>query len=236
MNGHPDSTDRRPGVSTVVTVTHVAASADSHVSVSLPSLPASDRPIESVTPVNKWVDAYERGRSKLLEDRHFIRKYKLPRAEWQEAEKTRAAAAAATARAHERITKRAAFDLPLKWIEPVAYPGRQWSTLCFVCNFALSWRHRTDLWCQYCSTVAHRKCLDESQRYMTKKREWICPECIYEISDSRQRFLAEFQRRHEAEVRSYYQTRLAARWRGYVQKQEFYRLTKSATKLQAFLR
>ena len=76
MNGHPASTDRRPGVSTVVSVTHIAVSADSHASVSLPSLSASARPIESESPVNKWVVAYERGRTKLVEDRQSMRKHK----------------------------------------------------------------------------------------------------------------------------------------------------------------
>ena len=92
------------------------------------------------------------------------------------------------------------------------------------------------MWCQYCSTVAHLKCLDPRERHMTSKRAWICPDCLDEIQDSRQLYLAEKERRHQLEVNKYYQTRLAARWRAFVQKREFDKLVKAATILQAVIR
>ena len=96
------------------------------VGTSMGTLP----PVGGVEPKasNKWVDAYERGRTQMIEDLHFMRKYKVSRAEWQEAEKSRAAAEEAVTRSRELEAKREAFDLAPRWIEPVVHPAYKWST------------------------------------------------------------------------------------------------------------
>lgn len=125
----------------------------------------------------------------------------------------------------------------LEWVPP-----RQWddtmkrNKMCEFCGNLLSYLTGIDACCCYCNVVAHMQCINPLERTAAYEEQWICPECAFDMNESRIRF----NRKRNGVILDRTQnlaiTLISKTWRGYLTRKRYLLFVKAIYRLQCIAR